>query len=345
MSPAGVRILQIGHGAFGATHLDAWSRSGRIGSLIVAEPDPAARALAARHKLAPLVTQDFLPALADVDAVTIVSPTDTHYGLASAVLAAGKPVLIEKPVAATLDEALDLAAKARAARVVVRGGYYFRHHPKTKLLADLIEAGKLGKLRVLQGRFAGFKRTRADAGALLNDAVHFIDLFAWLLGGALPRSVHATTRDHFGRGREDFVFLTLNYRDGPVVLIEAGCVQPGRWPDAVVPGALTSKEIAVSGSLGGIEIDYAGEFVRFHSVEHVRDGTIWRPNFAAPADPAPTAPAADPVAVVAAELAAFLDAVADHAIDPYDGIDGSVAVARILEAAQISASRDQVVTL
>ena len=345
MSPAPLNILQIGHGAFGRTHVDAWRNVAGARSITVADPDAAARAALAGHAPWLHAIADWRPALAGCDAVSIVTPTDTHHAIAAAAIAAGKPVLIEKPVTASLGEALDLAARARKAGVVVRGGYYFRHHPKTATLRALIDAGRLGTLRILQGRFAGYKRTREDAGALLNDAVHFIDLFVWLLDGRLPDSVYAVTRDHFGRGLEDFALLTLTYRNGPVVHIEAGCVQPGRWPDAVVPDALTSKEIAVSGRLGGVAIDYAGEAFRFDAVEHVRDGKIWRPRFATGAEAPVSAPAAGPVEVVAAELRAFLEAIAAREIDRFDGIDGSVAVARIVDAAQISAPRDQPVTL
>lgn len=345
MSPSPLNILQIGHGAFGRMHVDAWRKIGGARSLIVADPDPAARAgLAGREPWLRAIA-DWRNALAGCDAVSIVTPTDTHHAIAAAAIAAGKPMLIEKPVTASLSEALDLAVRAKQTGVVVRGGYYFRHHPKTAALRALIAAGKLGALRVLQGRFAGYKRTREDAGALLNDAVHFIDLFVWLLEGRLPDSVYAVTRDHFGRGLEDFALLTLRYGDGPVAQIEAGCVQPGRWPDAVVPDAVTSKEIAVSGSLGGVAIDYAGEEFHFHAVAHVREGNTWRPRFAKSTEAPLSAPPAGPIDVVAAELRAFLDAIAARQIDRFDGIDGSVAVARILEAAQISAARNQLVTL
>ncbi|MEO8559104.1 MAG: Gfo/Idh/MocA family oxidoreductase [Rhodospirillales bacterium] len=335
------RILQIGYGAFGATHLRAWLALGQAECLILADKQP--EALAAARQIAPDIrtVDDFRSALADCDAVDIVTQSDTHYAIASVVLAAGKPVLIEKPIVTSLDQARDLAALAVRHNALVRGGYYFRYHPKTVALRKLLDEGALGKLRVLTGRFAGIKRTRADAGALLNDAVHFLDLFVWLLGEP-PTSLYAVTRDHFGRGLEDFASIVLQFRSGAVAQIESGTIQPGRWPDAVVPGAITSKEIAISGSLGVVEIDYAAETMSHRAVAHVQDGAIWQPRFAEA--PPFIAAAADPVAVVTEELRDFLAAI-DSGQNNHDALDGGVTMARLLEAALRSAADNVVVKL
>jgi len=336
------RILQIGYGAFGETHLRAWHALGLADRLTIAEPRPEARAAAAAISPASELIGDYREALAESDLVDLLTPTDTHHAIAAAVLDAGTPLLIEKPIACTEAEATDLARRARRAGVLVLGGYYFRYHPKTLWLQRQLAAGGLGRIRLLSGRFAGFKRTRADAGALLNDAVHFLDLFVWLLQSA-PAKIYAVTRDHFGRGREDFALLVLEFPDGAVAQIEAGYVQPGRWPDAVVPAALTSKEISVSGSAGSIEIDYAAETIVRHCVHHAEVNGQWQPQFAA--TPAPEVPGAGPVEVVTAELRRLLEDYAGGCDRPGDGLDGGVLLARILDAARRSAAVGQAVTL
>jgi predicted dehydrogenase len=339
----GKSILQIGCGAFGATHLHAWGRLGLGSNLIVADPDQQARAEAAR--LAPECRQvaDYRTVLKDCAAVDILTPTDTHHAIARQALDAGKPVFIEKPVVATVAQARDLAAHA-ANRVMA--GYYFRFHPKSLELRRQIETGELGTLRLLSGRFAGFKRTRKDSGVLHNDAVHFLDLFCWLVG-SLPARAFAVTRDHFGRGLDDMALIVLEWADGPVAQIEAGYVQPGRWPDAVVPGAITSKEIAVSGSLGAVEIDYAAETYIEHRVMHEDLAGVWTPRFEAPAAPRKVA-AADPVSVLAAEFSEFLrriEAGDKPAGFASDGLDGGLNMALLLEAIETAAREKRVVSL
>lgn len=349
MSGARPRILQIGYGAFGATHLHAWRRLGLADRLVVADPRP--EALEAVRALSPETgtVSDCRAALAEAEAVDILTPTDTHHAIARAALAAGCHVFLEKPAVATAAQGAELARLAAVAGRVVQVGYYFRFHPKTLALRALMAGGTLGAPRFLAGRFAGFKRGRRDSGALANDAVHFLDLFAWLVGRQ-PDTVHAVLRDHFGRGLDDFALVTLEWEDGPVAQVEAGYAQPGRWPDAVVPGAVTAKEIAVSCALGAVEIDYAGETMARHAVRHVCEAGIWVPRFEAP--PPLAVPAADPVEVVAGELAEFVARIADpdragRAATGLaaDGLDGGLAMARLLEAAERSARERQVVRL
>jgi predicted dehydrogenase len=336
------RILQVGYGAFGQTHLCAWQALGLTRGLIVADPRPEARQAARATGGAIETVADYRDALARCDAVDIVAPSDAHHAIAAAALDAGKPVLIEKPMVATAAQARDLAARAARAGRIVRGGYYFRYHPKTVALRRLMAEGALGELRVLTGRFAGLKRTRADSGALLNDAVHFLDLFTWLIGKR-PSSLYAVTRDHFGRGLEDFALIVLQFASGAVAHIETGYIQPGRWPDAVVPGAVTSKEIALSGGAGIVEIDYAGETMSYRAARHVaRDGT-WLPQLS-PSQPV-DAPAATPLEVVTAELRDFLKAIDSGGESGDDGLDGGGVMAQILEAASHSAATGQAVAL
>jgi len=336
------RVLQIGFGAFGATHLAAWTALGLADRVTVADPAPAARAAAAAQAPLARVVAHWEEALIGADVVDIVAPTDLHHPIAAAAIAAGKDVFVEKPMTATVAEARDLERLAAAAGAVVQGGFYFRSHPKTVALRAWIVEGRLGRLRTLAGRFAGYKRSRADSGALLNDAVHFIDLFAWLAGG-VPDTVYAVTRDHFGRGREDFAHLVLTFPGGPVATIETGYVQPGRWPDAVVAGAMTSKEIVVAGSDGAVEVDFAAETVTVHRLRHERRGGEWHPVLA-PVE-RPEVAAAGPVAVVTAELAGFLDCVRRRAVPEADLARAGVAVARIVEAAARSAATRRVETL
>lgn len=336
------RILQVGYGAFGETHLRAWQALGLTPGLIVADPRPDARQRAQACGDGIEAISDYRAALAQCDAVDIVAPSDAHHAIAAAALDARKPVLIEKPMVGTAAQARDLAARAASGGCIVRGGYYFRYHPKTAALRRLMAEGALGVPRVLTGRFAGLKRTRADSGALLNDAVHFLDLFTWLIDEP-PSSLYAVTRDHFGRGLEDFALVVLQFAGGTVAHIETGYIQPGRWPDAVVPDAVTSKEIAISGSAGIVEIDYAGETMSYRAARHIaRDGT-WLPQLA-PSQPVP-APAATPLEVVTAELNDFLKAIDSGGKSGDDGLDGGVMMAQILEAASRSAASGQAVAL
>jgi predicted dehydrogenase len=252
------------------------------------------------------------------------------------VLRAGRDLFLEKPATETAAEAIALAALAEERRCIAQVGLYFRFHPKALALRRMVAEGAFGRLHHLAARFSGLKRARGDSGALLNDAVHFADLLPWIAGEA-PARVFATLADPLGRGREDLAVIQMMFPSGATALIEAGCVLPGRWPDAVVPGAETRKEVVVAGRDALAEVDFAAETFALRRGAHAPRHGAWLPQHAPREDPGIAA--ADPVAVVAAELAAFFDAVRTRRAPEADLRAGAVAPARILDAARLSAQK------
>ena len=100
-----------------------------------------------------------------VDAVDIVTPADSHLAIASMCVAAGRHCFVEKPLTMNADEGRRLVAAADRAKRV----------------------------------FAGFKRPRTDVGVLQTDGIHYVDLFAHLLGREATAAT-AVQRDFLGRG-------------------------------------------------------------------------------------------------------------------------------------------------
>lgn len=337
------RLLLLGCGAFGRVHLRALAALGLAGRLVVWNPDPAARAAAAALLPGLRFAAGPEAGLGACDAAIVATPVPTHAALAEAVLRAGRDLFLEKPATETAAEAERLAALAEEAGRVAQVGLYFRFHPKAQALHALVAQGIFGPLHFLGARFSGLKRARADSGALLNDAVHFADLLPWLVGAA-PTHVFAQLADPLGRGREDLAVIQLRFPGGALGLIEAGCVLPGRWPDAVVPAAETRKQLAVAGGAAMAELDLAAGTLWLRRGAHRRapDGA-WTPDHA----PRETveAPAADPVQVVAAELRAWLDCIAARRAPEADLRAGAVAPARVLDAARRSARGGRTVTL
>jgi predicted dehydrogenase len=205
------------------------------------------------------------------------------------------------------------------------------------------EEGALGPLRHLAAGFTGFKRARRDSGATGNDAIHFLDLASWLIGAG-PREVFAVQRDHFGRGFDDLAILLLTYPGDVIARIEAGWVQPGRWPDDVVPGAQATKELTVSGTEGALEIDFRIGRLIWHRVRHERlvDG-LWRPVFQDAVVPQLATPG--PVGIVASELAEFLGHVAARTRPAADVESAGVDLARLYEAIGRSARANRPVSI
>lgn len=332
-------LLLIGCGAFGRVHLAALASLGLAERVLGFDPDPATRAALPELRFAESLEQG----LAACGAAIIATPVPTHVPLAKAVLHAGLHLFLEKPATETAAEAAHLAALAAERGCIAQVGLYFRFHPKAQALQRMVAAGEFGRLHYLAARFSGLKRARGDSGALLNDAVHFADLLPWL-AGEQPAAVFAQLADPLGRGREDFALIQFRFPSGLIGLIEAGCVLPGRWPDAVVPGAETRKEVLAAGRTALAEVDFAAEeFVIRRGTHRPAPGGAWLPEHA-PRE-VPRIPAADPVQVVAAELRCFLDAIAGRGAAGPDLREGGVLPLRLLDAARRSAQLGAVVEL
>ena len=127
----------------------------------------------------------------DLDAVLIATPGDSHPLLASAALAAGKHVLVEKPLALTIADAEALARQARTAKVVSMVGLNFRFHPLALALKATIERGAIGQpLAVFTTQMSsqdqrvsvtGYETSPQRGGGVFHDkAVHALDLLRFL---------------------------------------------------------------------------------------------------------------------------------------------------------------------
>lgn len=329
------KILLVGLGGFGKNHLAAWCAMGRAADLYVAEIDPAQHKLCEQYGIPPSrITTDHTKFLPEVDVVDVVVPSTAHYDVCSAALVAGRDVFVEKPMAMDPAASEKLAELARVHERILQVGYYYRYHPISRRLRAEIRSGSAGKVRYLDGKFLGFKRARTDVGVTHTDAVHWLDLMNWLVGGA-PTRVQAVMRDHFGRGMEDLSIVLMEYPDGTLAKIESGYVQPGRWKDKVVPDAVTTKEIVVVGSERTFEADYETETLHIHNTHHEpRNGTWW-PTMRGTTTP--NVPPTSPNQMIQQELRAFLDAVATRQARGPGPIAAGVVSARLVEAIYRSA--------
>jgi predicted dehydrogenase len=176
----------------------------------------------------------------DIDAVDIVTPADTHFEVCKECLAAGKHVFVEKPLAIKYAEARKLVQFAADKNRILMVGLIYRYNPAVKKIKELIDLEKLGKIYYMYGHYMGFKEPRAEVGALLNFAVHHIDIYDYLLE-ELPEEVTCSVAYFLGRENfEDLAVLVLRYGNGAVGVIESGWLPPGNYRDLTVVGSKKS---------------------------------------------------------------------------------------------------------
>jgi UDP-N-acetylglucosamine 3-dehydrogenase len=318
-------VLLIGLGRWGEKHLRVLGELGV--ELWVADVSAERRAFAVKAGVAESrAVEDFRRALPHVDAVDIVTPADNHLALAGECLRAARDCFIEKPLTSTVDEGRRLAAIVAETGRILQVGHIFRFHPITTALRERLAAGAVGRIRYCTGRFAGFKRPRTDVGVTQTDAIHYFDLFAYLLEREAT-AVTAILRDYLGRGMDDCSFTTVEYGDVPAI-VEAGYFAPGTYRDCVIVGEQAT-----------IAADFGSSEVRVLANRHVETPSGWQ----APEGPVESFKASGPEPL-RRELELFLDVVARRGRPAVD-VQAGLAAMRTVEAAQQSSALGRRVTL
>ncbi|QYH35078.1 Gfo/Idh/MocA family protein [Salinibacterium sp. M195] len=251
-------IAIIGRGAMGATHARALASLGRAEQIKYV----VARTAGGVAEAAPgaSVISDFEVVLNDpeVDVVSICTPTGTHRELAVQALRAGKNVLLEKPIALTMDDGRAICDEAQRSGKVFMVAQVVRFFDGYRQLADDVAAGKLGRLVSARATrlsskpdWADWLRDFAEAGGMLVDfGIHDFDQMNLLLGD--PVEVSATGPSLTGaRNATGPVETTITYRDGGIGQVLSYADLPS--------GAPFRSSVEVVGTGGFAQYEYAAE--------------------------------------------------------------------------------------
>jgi len=325
------KVLLLGLGRWGVNHLR--NLKAMPVELYVAEADPQ-RLEPARKLGLPesRLTTRYQDLAGEVDCAVVVTPAQTHFAICRELLAGGKDVLVEKPITLVSEEARQLAELADQRGRILQVGHIFRFDPASQWLREAIRAGEFGRVRLLRGSFSGFKRPRNDSGVLFADAIHFVDLFNYLLD-ATPARVFAVVQDFLGRGMEDASLLSLEYARGQAVAwgtVETNYFLPGKF-----------REVTVMGDQLSAVCDYnAAQYkVRTFANRHLKQGDEFQA-----LEGALHQVESPPEEPLLAELRAFVDSVQSRRAPMAGGWAGYDSV-RVIEAALESARKARVVEL
>ena len=270
------RVGVIGLGMAAAPHARSLVElAGRVDVAGCYSPTPARRDAFFRQFGLPVVNR--VETLLDdptVSAVLLLTPPDTHAALVARCAAAGKHVLLEKPLDATPEGARAVVAAMERAGLTLGVVFQHRFRAAAERLADLLGAGALGRLlsasvAVRWWRDAAYyaqpgrgMKARDGGGVLLTQAIHTLDLFVSLLG--LPRDVagFAATSPLRSLDPEDVVAAALRYETGLLVTVDA--------TTAAYPGF--PERIEIAGTAGSAVLSGDRLEVQLQSGETLRAG-------------------------------------------------------------------------
>lgn len=263
----------IGTGWCGGIRAVTAANSALVGALHIAEVKPERLEEIRAQTNAVTATPDWEELVADPDIQALMisaTPETTHYPMAKAALEAGKHVLLEKPMALTLEEADELIDVATVKGLKFTIGYSQRFNSKQALAKRSFDDGSLGDpVSILISRHIarslGAKigsRTKLSPAAM--EATHDLDTAFWLLEPRRPVRVYsqvawgARRADH---GVPDTQYIMVTMDDGVVVSIGAGWSLPPGYPN------FASSWIEVIGTNGALLMDASHKDIIFNTMK------------------------------------------------------------------------------
>lgn len=330
-----MKVAVIGVGTMGRHHARVYSELPEADLVAISDSD-SIRADSTAEKFGIRAYTDHREMLEKEkpDAVSVVVPTALHEKVGMDALDAGVNVLIEKPIAATVEEGTRLIQKARAMNKQLMIGHVVRFDPALQALKQKLDAGELGRIYQIFCRRAGpFPIRIQDVGVVIDLAPHDVDIMRFL-AGTNPTRVFSETERRIHTNHEDLLWATLRFPDGVIGGLEINWLTPTKIREVLVLGergmfradALTQDLYFYENSLVN-QVQWA----TLQTIKGVSEGSMIRyaiPRF-------------EPLK---AELQSFLKALQDGNPVPITGEDGLAAL-HISLALVESGQRHQVVDL
>jgi UDP-N-acetylglucosamine 3-dehydrogenase len=298
-----MRVGVIGAGAMGQNHIRTYAGMKGVELAGIADVDEArVSALAKQYKTQGFTDYNDMLKL-DLDAVSVVVPTTLHRKVSLDIASVGASMLVEKPIADTLDNAEAITYAAEEAGVTLMIGHIERFNPAVTNMKQIIESGKLGKVvSISTSRVGPYNPRIRDVGVILDIGVHDIDIISYLYHSCVSE-VYAIAGKEI-HTFEDHASIFLRFAGDRAGVVETNWLTPHK-----------TRKFTVIGTEGVAYGDYIAQSVTIHDKEMVSDVKIEKKE------------------PLASELESFLDACRRHSKPVTTGEDGihalNVAIAAI----------------
>ena len=272
-------------------------------------------------------TRDFADLLADpeLEAVAIATPVSTHHPLALAALEAGKHVFVEKPLAASVAQAEELAAVAAGRGLTLMPGHTFLYSPPVNMIRELIAGGELGDIYFISMSRVNLGLHQSDVSVAWDLGPHDFSILRYWLDET-PSHLSAMSRSCVLPTTPDIAFINLEYEQGAIAHVELSWLAPSKLRRTTVVGSrkmvvyddVSNEPVRVFDS--GVMLDDPQSFGEFQL--SYRTGAI-------------VSPPISPVEPLQIEMADFCAAVRTGSMPRSSALVG-VEVVRMIEAVDAS---------
>ena len=257
-----IRVGVIGAGAMGQHHVRIYSEMENVELVGISDVSDA-RVKELSEKYDTKGFTDYNELLAEgLDAVSIVVPTTLHMPVGLDVIASGANLLVEKPIADSLENAEILTRAADDAGVKLMVGHIERFNPAVTKLKEIIDSGLLGKIVSISARRVGPYNPRIrDVGVILDIGVHDIDVISYLYSKRVNEVYSIAGADI--HSFEDHAVIVLRYDHEFSGIVETNWLTPHKV-----------RNLTVIGVSGVAYLDYIDQTVELHDGEWIRKAKV-----------------------------------------------------------------------
>jgi predicted dehydrogenase len=326
---ASINVALIGYGYWGPNVARNFSQVDGARISYICDLDSSRLARARRSYPYAVVTRNIEQLLADPDVnlVAIATPVSTHHALALRALAAGKHVLVEKPLAGSVEAARDICAAASRQNRHVFVDHTFIFTPAVRKMKEVYCAGELGNALYYDSTRVNLGIFQHDVNVIWDLVTHDLAILDYVLDGRMPLSASCTGMAHLGGRHADLAYLTLRYDGDFIAHINVNWLAPVKVRQVLLCGDRrmlvyddnsASEKIKIYDS--GVSIKRVEEL--YESLVQYRLGDMYAPRL-------------DSTEALTTEARNIVDTLAGTDTPVCDGAAGTRIVA-VLEAANYS---------
>ena len=263
--PKVLRAAVIGAGSMGRNHARVYSEMDDVELVAVADPDEGSlRRLSQRHYIRTYTDYRAMLDREQLDMISVVVPTELHFGVTRDVLLADIPALVEKPIAATVEEGAALVALAKERDLILTVGHIERFNPAIIALKVQLEQGALGKVHQIHIRRIGpFPARIKDVGVVVDLATHDLDIMHFLTDSNVAR-LHAETGQRLHTAHEDLLSAVLRFENDVIGMLDINWLTPTKV-----------RELSVVGERGMFVANYLTQDLFLYENDAAPHGQDW----------------------------------------------------------------------